>query len=95
MGGFIMAEKYVIVFDTWVDGWQTQREYTEGNPEGEIVTYKTVEEAQAEIDDCFSEHRQNLIDSGENPDDLDDEPSEFVLPLSEYIEGRKTIFTGS
>ena len=90
-----MAEKYVIVFDTWVDGWQTYREYTEGNPEGEIVTFDTVKEAQAQIDDCFSEHRQNCIDSGEHPDDLDDEPSEFVLPLDEYIEGRKTIFTGS
>ena len=90
-----MAEKYVIVLDSMVEGWQAQREYTEENPEGVMLTFDTEEEAQAEIDADFKSFNEARIDCGDRPEDCQDEPEEFVVPLSEYIEGRKTIFTGS
>ena len=33
----------------------------------------------------------NRIDSGDEPDE---EPEEFVMPLDEYVKGRKSIFYG-
>ena len=86
--------KYLIVWDSLCEGWQAQREYTEEHPEGVLATYDTEEEAQAEIDADHEAFNQIKIDSGDDPDCIQDEPDEFVVPLSEYIEGRKTIFKG-
>tara|TARA_B100002019_G_scaffold287415_1_gene299366 strand:+ start:534 stop:779 length:246 start_codon:yes stop_codon:yes gene_type:complete len=77
-------EKYVIVEDTMCEGWQAW-----GESAGEIEVYDTEAEAQAEVDYDFKELRFNQIESGMWPDE---EPSAFVIPLSEYTQGRKAIF---
>ena len=80
-------EKYVIVFDTLCDGLQAVMD-GEDNP----ALFDTKEEAQEEIMNDFKELRRNQIESGMEPDE---EPDEFVIPLSEYTQGRKAIFNGS
>lgn len=77
---------YVIVEDTLCEGWQAW-----GESCGEIEIYQTEAEAQAEADYTFEAMNEARIDSGFEPDE---EPSAFVVPLSEYIKGRKAIFTG-
>ena len=77
-------EKYVIVFDTMCDGWQAVMD-GEDTP----ALFDTKEEAEKEIMDDFEQLRRNQIESGMEPDE---EPSAFVIPLSEYTQGRKAIF---
>ena len=78
--------KYVIVMDTLCMGWQAQED-EEGNP----ILYNTMKEADLEILDNFNMMNSNRIDSGDEPDE---EPEEFVMPLDEYVKGRKSIFYG-
>ena len=80
-------EKYVIVFDTLCDGWQAVMD-GEDNP----ALFDSKEEAEKEIMDDFQDLQRNQIESGMEPDE---EPDEFVIPLSEYTQGRKAIFSGS
>ena len=77
---------YVRVIDTLCDGWQA---LTDGD--GKPVLYATEAEAENDIRDDFDELNRARIDSGFEPDI---EPDEFAIPLSEYIPGRKVIFTG-
>ena len=77
---------YVVVYDTMCEGWQAW-----GEVSGDIEIFATEAEAQAEIDDVFADLRRNQIESGMQPDE---EPSEFVVPLSEYRKGRKAIYVG-
>lgn len=77
---------YVVVCDTMCEGWQAW-----GEVSGDIEIFATEAEAQAEIDDAFADLRRNQIESGMQPDE---EPSEFVVPLSEYRKGRKAIYVG-
>lgn len=74
---------YVVVIDTLCEGWQAW-----GESSGEVEIYETEEKAQAEIDDVFAELRRNQIESGM---EADEEPSEFVVPLHEYIGVKKII----
>ena len=77
-------EGFVIVFDTICTGWQSAVDEA-GNP----VVYATKAEAEAEIKDDFEERRSNQIEAGQEPDE---EPDDFVVPVSEYIQGYKTIW---
>lgn len=77
---------YVIVEDTLCEGWQAW-----GEASREIEIFKTEAEAQTEIDDGFEMLNEARVDSGFEPEE---EPSAFVVPLSEYVKGRKAIFTG-
>lgn len=79
-----MTEKYVVVLDTLCDGWTCAK-----NENGEPVTYATQAEAEAAIQSDFEEMNLSRVDDGEEPDE---EPEEFVVPLSEYVEGRKAIW---
>jgi len=79
-----MTEQYVIVIDTLCDGWQAW-----GESCGELEVYDSEAEAQAEIDDNFEDLRHMQIESDMDPDE---EPAEFVVPLSEYMQGRKAIW---
>ena len=74
---------YVIVIDTLCEGHQAW-----GQESGLLEIYNTEAEAQAEIDEAFADRVSNQIDSGMQPDE---EPEEMVLPLHEYVRGRKTI----
>ena len=78
---------YVIVFDTMCTGWQSAVDEND-NP----VVYATEAEAEAEIKDDFEELRSNQIEAGQKPDE---EPDDFVVPLEDYIKGRKFIWTHS
>jgi len=78
---------YVIVFDTMCTGWQSAVDEND-NP----VVYATEAEAEAEIKDDFEELRSNQIEAGQEPDE---EPDDFVVPLEDYIKGRKFIWTPS
>ena len=77
-------EKYVIVFDTLCDGWQA---VTDGD--GKPSLFDSKAEAEKEVMDDFQDLQRNQIESGMEPDE---EPSAFVIPLSEYTQGRKAIF---
>ena len=77
---------YVVVIDTLCEGWQAWGE-SSGSPE----VFATEAEAKAEIDDVFADLRRNQIESGMEPDE---EPEETVMPLSEYVKGRKAIYVG-
>ena len=81
----VNAETFVIVEDTLCEGWLAW-----GESCGEVEIYQTEAEAQAELDYDFEMLNEARIDSGFEPDE---EPSAFVVPLSEYIKGRKTIWT--
>ena len=78
--------KYVIVIDTMCNGHQAW-----GEESGSLEIYNTEAEARAEIDETFADLRRNQIESGMQPDE---EPEEMVMPLSEYVKGRKTIYVG-
>jgi hypothetical protein len=78
-----MEMAYVIVIDTLCDGHQAW-----GQESGLLEIYNTEAEAQAEIDETFADLRRNQIESGITPDE---ETDEFVLPLHEYVRGKKTI----
>lgn len=83
-----MAEKkeqWVVVFDTLCDGWQA---VTDGDDKPALFDSKA--EAEEEIMRDFQELRRNQIESGMEPDE---EPDEFALPLSEYTQGRKAIWS--
>lgn len=82
----VAAGPYVRVIDTLCDGWQA---LTDGD--GKPVLYATEAEAEKEIRGDFDELNRNRIASGFEPDA---EPDEFAVALSEYIPGRKAIFTG-
>ena len=75
---------FVRVIDTMCDGWQCEKDQ-HGNP----FTYETKEEAQRELNADFQELRRNQIKSGMEPDE---EPDEFIIQLSEYVEGRKAVY---
>ena len=75
---------FVRVIDTMCDGWQCEKD-EHGNP----FIYETEEEAQRELNKDFEELRSNQIKSGMEPDE---EPEEFIIPLSLYIEGRKVVY---
>jgi len=75
-----MTEKYVVVFDTLCEGHQCWEDEN-GNPD----LFDTIEEAENEIQEHFEL-------SNEGRDEPYEEPNEFVLPLSEFIKGRKAIF---
>ena len=75
---------FVIVVDTICEGWQSAVDEN-GNP----VLYATEAEAEAEIKSDFEELQRNRILEGEEPDE---EPEDFVIPLEEYIKGRKFIW---
>lgn len=75
---------FVIVFDTICEGWQSAVDEN-NNP----VLYATEAEAEAEIKSDFEELQRNRILEGEEPDE---EPEDFVIPLEEYIKGRKFIW---
>ena len=77
-------EKYVIVYDTVCDGWQAVMD-GEDNP----ALFDSKEEAEKEVMDDFQQLQRNQIESGMEPDE---EPDEFVIPLSLYTQGRKVIF---
>ena len=77
---------FVIVIDTLCEGWQAQEDAA-GSP----FLYSTIEEAEAEILDTFTMMNEGREASGE---DLEEESEEFVVPVSEYIKGRKAIFYG-
>jgi hypothetical protein len=85
-GAYCDAGPYVRVIDTLCDGWQALID-GEGNP----VLYATEAEAEEDIRDDFDELNRARIAGGAEPDG---EPEEFAIPLSEYIPGRKAIFTG-
>ena len=78
---------YVIVFDTICTGWQSAVDEND-----KPFVYATEAEAEAEIKDDFEELRFNQIEAGQEPDE---EPDEFVVPLKDYIKGRKFIWTPS
>jgi len=78
---------YVIVFDTMCEGWQSAVDEND-----KPVVYATEAEAEAEIKDDFEELRSNQIEAGQEPDE---EPDDFVVPLEDYIKGRKFIWTPS
>ena len=78
---------YVIVFDTMCTGWQSAVDEND-----KPVVYATEAEAEAEIKDDFEELRSNQIEAGQEPDE---EPDDFVVPLGDYIKGRKFIWTPS
>ena len=74
---------YVVVNDTLCDGWQAW-----GESSGDVEIFETEVEARAEIYDVFADLRRNQIESGM---EADEEPSEFVVPLHEYIGVKKII----
>lgn len=76
---------YVIVVDTMCDGWQSAVD-EDGNP----VVYATEAEAEREIQDDFEESQRNCMEAGQ---EVEDEPEDFVVPLKDYIQGRKFIWT--
>ena len=57
----------------------------EDNP----ALFDSKEEAEKEVMDDFQQLQRNQIESGMEPDE---EPDEFVIPLSLYTQGRKVIF---
>ena len=75
-----MTEKYVVVFDTLCEGHQCWEDEN-----GKPCLFDPIEEAEKEIQD-------SLELSNEESDEPLEEPNEFVLPLSEFIKGRKAIF---
>ena len=77
---------HVVVIDTLCDGWQAWKDEI-----GQPQIFCNQQAAEAEINADFEDLVQNQKESGMEPDE---EPSEFAFPLSEYIEGRKAIFTG-
>ena len=77
---------YVVVIDTLCEGWQAWGE-SSGSPE----VFATEAEARAEVQFVFEQMRRNQIESGMEPDE---EPEEMVMPLSEYVKGRKAIYVG-
>ena len=78
---------YVIVFDTMCEGWQSAVDEND-----KPFVYATEAEAEREIKDDFEELRFNQIEAGQEPDE---EPDDFVVPLEDYIKGRKFIWTPS
>ena len=78
---------YVVVVDTICEGWQAWGEASNGTPE----TFSTFEEAEAAIQAVYADLNRNRIESGMEAE----EPEEFIIPLSEYIQGCKAIFYGS
>ena len=78
---------YVVVVDTICEGWQAWGEASNGTPE----TFSTFAEAEAEIRDTYADLNKNRIESGMEAE----EPEEFIISLSEYIQGRKAISHGS
>ena len=70
---------FVIVVDIICNGWQPLERDDHGNP----ILYATQEEANKEI-----------MDNNKSRAAPDEEPEEFVVPYQDYIEGRKTIYTG-
>ena len=74
---------YVVVNDTLCEGWQAW-----GEASGDVEIFETEAEARAEIYDVFADLRRNQIESGM---EADEEPSEFVVPLDEYIGVKKII----
>ena len=78
---------YVIVVDTICEGWQSAVD-----EDGKPWVYATEAEAEREIKIDFEDLQRNRILDGEEPDE---EPDEFVVPLEDYIKGRKLIWTPS
>ena len=78
---------YVIVVDTMCEGWQSAVD-----EDDKPWVYATEAEAEEEIKDDFEELRSNQIEAGQEPDE---EPDDFVVPLEDYIKGRKFIWTPS
>ena len=78
---------YVIVVDTICEGWQSAVD-----EDGKPVVYATEEEAEREIKDDFEDLQRNRMEAGQ---EVEDEPEEFVVPLKDYIKGRKFIWTPS
>ena len=75
---------FVIVVDTICEGWQSAVDEN-GNP----WVYATEAEAEREILITFEDLQRNRILDGHEPDE---EPDEFVVPLEDYIKGRKFIW---
>ena len=75
-----------MVIDYICEGWQAWKDEI-----GEPEIFCNKQAAEDEINGIFEELSENQKQSGMEPDE---EPSEFAIPLSEYIEGRKAIFTG-
>jgi hypothetical protein len=86
---------FVIVLDSLCEGWQVM-----GNGDGEPEQFATREEAESEIlsdeRDLFDNRAASgqLEDGEARPETLDDCEA-FVVPLSEYIQGRRAIWTGA
>lgn len=78
---------FVVVIDTLCEGWQA---WGEESGEG-LEVFETETEARAELQSTFEETRRNQIESGMQPDG---EPEGMVMPLSEYVKGRKAIYVG-
>jgi len=78
---------YVIVVDTICEGWQSAVDENE-----KPVVYATEAEAEREIKDDFEDLQRNRMEAGQ---EVEDEPEEFVVPLKDYIKGRKFIWTPS
>ena len=78
---------YVIVVDTICEGWQSAVDENE-----KPVVYATEAEAEREIKDDFEDLQRNRMEAGQ---EVEDEPDEFVVPLKDYIKGRKFIWTPS
>lgn len=77
---------FIIAYDTLADGWQCWRD-----GDGAPLLYDTEAEAEKEIREEFEELNRARVASGGDPDE---EPQDFVIPLNEFIPGRKAIFTG-
>jgi len=75
-----MTEKYVVAFDTICEGHQCWEDEN-----GKPCLFDTIEEAENEFLEDFEL-------SKEGRDEPLEEPDAFVLPLSEFIKGRKAIF---
>lgn len=86
---------FVIVLDSICEGWQAM-----GDGEGEPEQFATREEAEAEIladeRDLFDNRAASgQLEEGEARPETIDDCEAFAVPLSEYIPGRRAIWTGA
>lgn len=88
------AGPFVIVLDSLCEGWQAM-----GDGEGEPEQFATREEAESEIlsdeRDLFDNREASgQLEEGEARPETIDDCEAFAVPLSEYIQGRRAIWTG-
>ena len=85
---------FVIVTDTLCEGWTCERNCDTGEP----VEYATLEAANVSIlsdeIDLFDNREASDFCEGETRPESVDDCEAFAVPLSEYLEGRKAVWTG-